>query len=120
MLCPLLPGIADAPKQVDELVRFAKRIGAEEVYAEAVNPRGPGLKNTEHALRSAGYEKEADAVGAVRVRTNWSPYVAGLIANIQRAMRRHRMINKLRFLLYPGRLAKQDRKAIERDDQGVI
>jgi hypothetical protein len=42
MLCPLMPGIADSPDQVDELVAFVKESGAEEVLAEAVNPRGPG------------------------------------------------------------------------------
>ena len=33
MLCPLLPGIADAPEQIDELVRFVAECGAEEVFS---------------------------------------------------------------------------------------
>ena len=47
MLCPLLPGIADAPEQIDELVRFVADCGAEEVFSEAVNARGNSLTLTE-------------------------------------------------------------------------
>lgn len=43
MFCPLLPGISDSSDQINELVRFAESIGAEEIYSEAVNPRGKGL-----------------------------------------------------------------------------
>ena len=120
MLCPLLPGVADRPEQIDNLVRIAEGIGAEEVFAEPVNPRGSGLKNTEEALRAAGHEEAADAVHAIRSKANWSRYVVELVANVQRAMRSRGMIDKLRFLLYPSRLAQQDRAAIERDDEGVI
>lgn len=120
MLCPLLPGIADSSKQIGKLVGFAEKIGVEEVFAEPVNPRGPGLKNTETALRTAGYAREADAVGAVRTRANWSRYAAELIANVQKATRERGMIDKLRFLLYPARLTEQAEAAIREDDEGVI
>ena len=120
MFCPLLPGIADSPKQIARLVRSAEAIGAEEVFAEPVNPRGSGLKNTEAALRAAGYAGEADAVGAVRTQRNWSQYVVKLIANIQKATRELGMIDKLRFLLYPAKLTEQDKAIIRKDDEGVI
>jgi DNA repair photolyase len=120
MLCPLLPNIADAPQHIDQLVRFCKIIGVEEVFAEAVNPRGAGLRLTEDALRAAGLAAEADAVHQVRRTENWSAYVAKLIKSIQVAMRRHGMISRLRFLLYPARLQDADRNAIEKDGEGVI
>ena len=77
-------------------------------------------EKTEAALRAAGYEKEADAVGAVRRRRNWSPYVVRLIADLQQALRDRGMIDKLRFLLYPSRLTEQDAAIIRKDDEGVI
>ena len=39
----MLPGIADAPDDIDELVRLAVEYGAEELFTEPVNPRGSGL-----------------------------------------------------------------------------
>ena len=120
MLCPLLPGIANTPKQLQELVGFAKKIGAEEVFAEPVNARGPGLRNTEEALRAAGYENEADAICAVRTRRNWSQYTVKLIADLQHALRKRGMIDKLRFLLYSSGLTEQDEAIIRKDDEGVI
>lgn len=106
--------------RVDKLVRFVKSIGAEEVFAEAVNPRGSGLKLTEETLRANGYAKEAEAVAGIRKRANWSHYVAALIGNIQAAVRRHMSIRKLRFLLYPTNLTEQDEAAIRKDGAGVI
>jgi len=120
MLCPLLPGIADAPEQIDRLVRFVADCGAEEVFAEAVNPRGNGLKVTEEALRAAGFAAEAGAVGAIRKTAKWSPYVTGLIANLQKSMRRHMTTAKLRFLLYPSNLAEKDEARIRTADAGVV
>jgi DNA repair photolyase len=120
MLCPLLPGIADGPEQIDRLVWFCKSIGVEEVFAEAVNPRANGLVLTEQALRSAGFASEADAVGAIRRVKAWSNYVARLVKNVQTAARRYQMIDKLRFLLYPKRLTAQDCAWIKEDEQGVV
>jgi len=120
MLCPLLPGIADSPEDIESLVHFCKLLGVEEIFAENVNSRGPGLRLTEEALRANGFPAEADAVHLVRRQKNWSPYVAKLLADLQTAMRQHNMIGKLRYLLYPNRLLVDDRKAIEKDDEGVV
>jgi DNA repair photolyase len=120
MLCPLLIGIADDPIEIDELVRLAKDFGAEEVFAEAVNPRGNGLTKTEDALRENGFVAEADAISKVRRKVHWSPYAAGLIKSIQTAMRRHLNTKKLRFLLYPSGLLDEDLVRIEKDTAGVI
>ena len=120
MLCPLLPGIADSPEQIDRLVKFAEEIGAESIFAEPVNPRGKALKLTQEALEEYGYVKESKAVAAVRNRQEWSRYVAELISNIQRSVRRHSNINKLRFLLYPSGLSPQHLRQIKKNSRGVI
>ena len=120
MLCPLLPGIADAPAQIDQLVRFVKDCGAEEVFSEAINARGNSLTLTEQVLRDAGFLAEADSISAIRKRTVWSQYVVALFQNIQQSMRKHMTTEKLRFLLYPKGLAEKDRRAIKKDDAGVV
>ncbi len=120
ILCPLLPGIADAPEQIDELVRFVAECGAEEVFSEAVNARGNSLTLTEKVLRDNGLMAEAQAISAIRKRNEWSSYVASLLENLQKAMRRHIATKKLRFLLYPSRLTAQDQQQIQKDDAGVL
>jgi DNA repair photolyase len=119
MLCPLLPGIADEYAQVLDLVDFVHKCGAEEVFAEAVNPRGRGLILTADALRTHGYAAEAEAITAIRDQSAHSAYTVKLIRNVQRAMRKHRMIHKLRFLVYTSGLSKQAVAEIKRDDTGV-
>ena len=120
MFCPLLPGIADSPEQIDRFIQFATEIGAEEIFAEPVNARGPSLKSTQQALQEAGFEKEAAAVGNIRKQKNWSAYTATLISNIQQSVREFHDINQLRILLYPSKLASEDLQQIRNDDQGVI
>jgi DNA repair photolyase len=120
MLCPLMPGIADSPDEIDELVMFVKDCGAEEIFAEAVNPRGGGLRDTAESLREAGFTAEADAVSLIRKRSHWSAYVTRLIQTLQSSLRRHGAIDKLRFLLYPSHLLPMDRAAIESDDTGIV
>lgn len=120
MLCPLLPGIADSPEQVDELVKFVADCGAEEIFAEAVNARGPGLRHCQEALELWGYPEEARAIERVRDRKQWSQYVLDLIKNVQRSVRHHFDIEKLRFLLYPSGLLPEHAEEIRRDDAGVV
>lgn len=120
MLCPLLPGIADAPEQVDELVQFVADCGAEEVFSEAVNARGNSLTLTEQVLRDKGFVVEADAIMAIRKEKVWSSYAVGLLKNLQKAMRKHMATDKLRYLLYPTSLTDHDRQTIQKDDAGVI
>jgi len=120
MLCPLLPGIADSPDQIDTLVKFAVDCKVEEIFVEPVNPRGPGLRQCQEALQLWGYNHEAEALGRTRKRAHWSRYVVELLGNVQRSVRRYFDIDKLRFLLYPSRLLPGDRTRIEKDDAGVI
>ena len=120
MLCPLLPGIADTPDQIDELVKVVADCGAEEVFSEAVNHRGNSLTLTEQVLRDNGLVAEADAIMAIRNRKVWSSYAVRLCENLQQAMRKHMHIEKLRYLLYPKALAKHDLQTIQKNDAGVV
>jgi len=120
MLCPLLPNIADSPEQIDQLVNFVGDCGAEEVFVEPVNPRGPGLKHCQEALELWGYTREAEAVGEIRHRQGWSQYCLDLIRNVQGSVRRHFDIEKLRFLLYPTHLLPEHEVEIRKDDEGVV
>jgi DNA repair photolyase len=120
MLCPILPAVADRPEQIDELVRFACDCGAEEIFAEAVNPRGRGLILTQKALAEHGHYEQAQAVGAVRNRAQWSRYVVALIQHFQSSVRRFYDTSKLRFLLYPSGLTPEDLAAVRQDDAGIV
>lgn len=120
MFCPLLPAIADAPEQIDELVRLAVECGAEEIFTEPVNPRGNGLRFTQEALNKHRYHAEAAAIGRIRREAEWSRYVVDLIKNFQHSVRKHYDIHKLRILLYPSNLSHADAAQIRQDDAGVI
>jgi len=120
MLCPLLPGIADSTEQIDQLVQFAVECNAEEIYAEPVNPRGPGLRLCQEALELWGNDSEAQAIKGIRKREAWSRYVAELVKSVQRSVRKYSKISKLRFLLYPKGLAESDLNEISKDDEGIV
>lgn len=120
MLCPLLPGVADSPEQIDRLVRFAVDCRAEEIFAEAVNPRGPGLRLCQETLEKSGLPRVAAAVAGIRKREEWSRYVVNLIANVQQSVRRYFDVSKLRFLLYSSRLLPKHVEQIQQDDAGVV
>ncbi len=120
MLCPLLPGIANSPEQIEESVRFAVEYGAEEIFVETVNLRGRGLELTQQALARSGYKDEAVAVESIRTNKGRSRYTTQLISNAQRSVRKLSDISRLRFLLYPSRLTEEDAAQIKQDDAGVV
>jgi DNA repair photolyase len=120
MLCPLLPAIADTPDQIDGLVKLAVASGAEEIFCEPVNARGPGLRATQEPLEQYGRHAEAKAIAAIRKQTEWSRYVVRLVSNVQRSVRDHFDIDRLRILLYPSRLKPADKAEIRREDTGVV
>jgi DNA repair photolyase len=119
MLCPLLPGVSDDRESVCELVQTCLDFGAEQIFVEPVNPRGSGLRLTQEALTVAGYLKQAQAVGTIRTRVQWSHYCANLIATVQQVMEEKSVLPKLRFLLYPNNLTAEDRCQISQRDTGV-
>jgi DNA repair photolyase len=119
MLCPLLPGIADDRESVSELVDVCLAFGAEEVFVEPVNPRASGLRLTQEALLQDGFVREAESVEKIRCWNAWSDYCARLIATVQQVMVEKGVLEKLRFLLYPGRLTESDRERIRYNDAGI-
>lgn len=120
MLCPLLPGIADSPEQIDKYIQFAESIGAEEIFSEAVNQRGRGLILTQEALEENGYWDEAQAVKAIRKKKNRSQYTYDLIRNLQKSVKEHSDIRKLRFLLYPNNLQQEHASKLKKNGQGIV
>ena len=119
MYCPLLPGIADDAEGIKRLIEFGLQCGAEEIFVEPVNARGPGLKATENALREAGFSREAKAVAQIRNKVSWSAYATCLLSTVQEAMRNFGALEKLRFLLYPSRLMPADERWIREHSEGV-
>jgi DNA repair photolyase len=119
MFCPLLPHIADDASAIEHLTEFALQCGAEEIFVEPVNARGPRLKATEGALREAGFVCEVEAVAKIRSKEGWSAYATGLLKNVRQALRRLGTLEKLRFLLYPSRLTPEDQRWIRDHSQGV-
>ena len=120
MFCPLLPGIGSDPAQIDGLIRLAVECGAEEIFVEPVNARGPGLKRTQEALVAEDHDAAAAAISRIRAKPAWSQYVVNLIRDVQRSVHAQSDIAKLRILLYPSRLLPEDAAAIQNDDEGVI
>lgn len=120
MLCPLLPAIADSLADVRQLVGTVVDCGAEEIFVEPVNARGPGLKLTQGALASHGYTAEASAIASIRHQAGWSRYVVHLLRLAQIVVWELSDIRKLRFLLYPSRLLPEHLEAIRTDDAGVV
>ncbi|MBL7223189.1 MAG: DNA photolyase [Candidatus Brocadiae bacterium] len=120
MLCPLLPGVAGCPEDVDTLIRFVTDCRAEEIFVEPVNARGPGLRHCQEALELWGHDAEARAIERVRTRKRWSRYVVDLTKTVQASVRGHFDIQKLRFLLYPSNLLPEHAGAIRNDDAGVV
>jgi DNA repair photolyase len=120
MFCPILPGIADSPAQIEQLVKLAVECRAEEIFVEPVDGRGRGLKLTQQALRLNGFHYEAACAESIRCKENWSWYVCQLVKNVQKIIRRLHDLRRLRFLLYPSALERQDLARIKQDDAGVI
>jgi len=119
MLCPLLPAIADDEASISELVQFCLARGAEEIFTEPVNPRGPGLRLVQEALDVAGFTTAAQAVGNVRNHRAWSTYCTTLVNTVQQVMDRAGAIEKLRFLLYRSNLQENDLRRIREHDLGI-
>jgi len=60
----LSPRETCSENSVNELVELCLSCGAEEIFAEPVNARGPGLRRVQEALLAAGFVTEAEAIGS--------------------------------------------------------
>lgn len=119
MLCPLIPGVACRQSDLEELINFSLECGAEEIFAEPINGRGPGLRRTAEQLGAAGFSKAAEEVNRVRSQEEWSHYTVGLLKDIRQVLAARQAADKLRFLLYPKRLTPADREWVQNNMLGV-
>ena len=119
MLCPLIPGIASSVTEIEELIDFSLECGAEEIFAEPINGRGPGLKRTAEQLGAAGFTAAAEEVNRVRSQEEWSHYTVGLLKDIRQVLAARQAADKLRFLLYPARLTPAVREWVQNNMLGV-
>ena len=119
MLCPLIPGVACRQSDLEELISFSLECGAEEIFAEPINGRGPGLRKTAEQLGVAGFSKAAEEVNRVRSQEEWSHYTVGLLKGIRQVLAARQAADKLRFLLYPKRLTPADREWVQNNMLGV-
>ena len=119
MLCPLLPGVASSRGDIEELIDFSLECGAEEIFAEPVNGRVSAFENTAARLRKHGFNTEAEEIERIRNKTEWSHYTVGLLNDIQRVITSRHAGDKLRFLLYPGKLTEEDNRWVKNNMLGV-
>ncbi|MGA7744209.1 MAG: hypothetical protein WBP56_05680 [Polyangia bacterium] len=105
---------------MEGLVQIGLDAGAEEFFAEPVNPRGRALIHTIQALREAGYNTEAAAVDQIRHEIEWSGYVVCLVGNVQAVLRAQGVLGKLRLLLHTASLTEADAAWIRRREAGVV
>jgi len=120
MLCPLLPGIAEDHETIAELLGLCAELGVEDLWAEPVNGRGKGLIWTAEDLAEAGHQREAEAIDAVRHKTNWSPYVRRLVDTLVEVADDLGLLDRLHVLLYPKNLIDEDAQALRRHERGII
>lgn len=120
MLCPLLPEIADAPKQIEWYVKLARQIGAEEVFCEAVNSRGAAFDHVHRELVQQGFMTESESIRGISDSKTHAEYTVNLIKNMQSSMQKYYDIKKLRFLLYENKYVLARKKEIGGRRKGVI
>ena len=120
MLCPCLPGISDSPKALEEMFGAVMACNPEDIWLEPVNPRGPGLIRCAEVLKQAGFHEEADAMNAIRSRTNWNDYAVNLVKNAQEAAAKVNMLDRLHILIYSKQLSNEGRNKLMSDGQRVV
>jgi DNA repair photolyase len=120
MFCPLLPGISADSASIGRLIRLTESWHAEEIFVEAVNARANGLSLTQQALEEAGFHNEAAKIEDIRNRKIWNKYVVDLIKNVQKSVRQHSSIAKLRILQYQSSLTAESISIISEDEAGVV
>jgi DNA repair photolyase len=81
MLCPCLPGVADRQEDLEEMLDMIMPFEPETIWAELVNPRGPGLRLCQEAPVEAGFVAIANEVRSIRGQREHATYAARLIEN---------------------------------------
>jgi DNA repair photolyase len=120
MLCPLIAPFYQNQADVDEAFKAILPANPQEIFAEPVNARGKGLIHTADALRSAGLKAKAVEVDALRSQERWSAETARLIEMVVDTAERLYEVERLRVLLYPGRLTAEGEQRLRRIAQGIV
>ncbi len=120
MLCPVLPGVADDKEHLVEMFNAVLERGAEDIWLEPVNSRGPSRTLTSAALRDAGLDTEAEAMDTLKPAANWSVYATTLIKTAIGVAKRLGVLDKLHILLYPKRLSPEHEAELRRCKRGII
>jgi DNA repair photolyase len=120
MLCPCLPGVADSEAVLRELFAEVLACGVEAIWTEPVNSRGKAVINTVQALRRAGLQQEADAVGLIRKRDNWSAYTLTFVQNAIKVATEKKVLDKLQILLYASSLTPEHKAELQKFKQGIV
>lgn len=105
MLCLCLPGVADDQEHLVEMFQAVLERGAEDIWLEPVNSRGPSRKLTSGALRDVGLYAESDAMDTLQHEVNWSVYATALIKTAIGVAKKLGVLDKLHILLYPSKLS---------------
>lgn len=100
MLCPCLPGVADRPDDLDEMLDMIKPFAPEAIWAEPVNARGPGLRLCQEALAEAGSIAIANEVSFIRGQREHLDYTARLIGTLNVAAASAGVKSLLKILVY--------------------
>jgi DNA repair photolyase len=114
MLCPCLPGVADSPNDLEEMLDMVKPFAPTAVWAEPVNPRGQGLILCQEALAAAGHYGVANEIRFIRGRREHADYTSRLIENLNAATSKMGMRHLLKILVYA------DGKSFAGDSRSVI
>ena len=120
MFCPLFPGLFADQAQVERLIRMAVAWGAEAIWSEIPNPRGPGLRDCVEAWRAAGHTRLADAVDRIRHVEGRSEHGVKLTRWLQAAARKLGLMPRLRILAYRSSFTAGARSLINQDPGAVV
>jgi len=120
MLCPCLPGLADAPETIEAMFAAVLAAGAEDIWVEPVNPRGPGLKRCEEALSEAGLHDEAAAFRRIRCADGWNAYAVRVARAAQRVAECCGVLDRLHVLLYEKQFDREAAEGLRKDGRGLV
>ena len=120
MLCPLLPGLFSTEQDVRQLLELARTWNVEGIWAEMLNPRGPGIKLCVANLQKGGFDREALAIHAMRSREHRSQYGWWLTRTLQKLCREAGMIDRLHVLSYVSSFTPEVKSFIDRDPECVL
>jgi hypothetical protein len=113
ILCPCLPGVANTSGAFGELLDIMLSLEPTSIWAEPVNPRGPGLKYCEKRLAHHGLFREADRFNAIRNRQTFNKYVYHFIETATTEARRRDCLEIFNILVYEsGKDFKGDERSV--------